>query len=258
MTPIDVSNLTRDPTTLVGELKTGTTGIPSVDQSRTGESANQSAFIRLAELMVGPTAGAWTGFGQEMLRTLSLMPGVVSLGQSPAHSGAMGQAFSTPNQTSNKLQQGSTSSDWKSPVLVLDQNSGQLLEARNFPIPVLQAAGTDFIENPSEQTFSGGVSYGVSTKWVDPLSPLALVPPDSVPSWISQFHIIETSAATGIARQTAIDEIQRVLGGNISVFESGTGQSTFDITFKGGEINASASVASLEASGLFRSVVFKA
>ena len=95
MAAIDVGDLTHDAGTLATELQAGSTHIPVVDGAATGDPAAEAGFVRLTDLLVGPTTGTWVGFGQEMLQTLALLPGVISQGTVTAHSGHRGLGFST-------------------------------------------------------------------------------------------------------------------------------------------------------------------
>jgi hypothetical protein len=73
-TPIDVAGLTHSPSTLAKELRDGTTGVSSVDQSSRGATTPQNVFGRLVTLLVGPTMGSWPGFDPELLHTMAMLP----------------------------------------------------------------------------------------------------------------------------------------------------------------------------------------
>jgi len=258
MAAIDVSNLTHDPATLATQLQGGSTGIPGVDQAATHEAGSVAAFIRLTVLLVGPTSGGWSGFGQEMLKTMALLPGVVALGPATSHSGRAGLAFSTAEQ------QTSPGSDTGAvvPTVVLDAGTGALLEARDFSIPVLQAAAQDFVGSPSAPVYTEGVSYGVGTEWIDPVPPPGIIEQGALPTWISTFHVIEAVTKTTTTEAQVSRVVDQFLGNGNSAYSTtntpGTGEVTFDITVRGTAADDDAVVAALTASGLFESVSVKA
>ncbi len=261
MTAMDVSTLTHDPATLAKQLQAGTTGISSVDRTGIGESAHMAGFVRLTVLLVGPTTGGWSGFAQEMLRTMALLPGVISLGHATSHSGHTGLAFSTEQQATLNPRTGAVIPPWSGPTVILDSRTGTLLEARNFSIPVLQNAAQDFVGSPSAPVYSG-VGYGINTEWIDPVGGTSIIGQGDVPTWISTFHVIEAitkSATTGEEESTVLDPF---LGDGNSAFSDpdvpGAGQTTFDITIRGTAAEAESIADALTASGLFDSVAVKA
>ena len=262
MTPIDVSHLTRDPATLAEQLESGTTGVTSVDQSERGASGPQEAFARLTVLIVGPTSGAWSGYGQEMLQTMALLPGVISLGPMTAHSGRAGVAFSTANVAEVDPATGATEFDSISPVVILDVGTGALLEARNFSIPVLQSAGQDFVGSLDAPVYTEGVGYSVSTTWIDPVGGASVVSQAQLPAWISQFHAVEAVGNPNVGLQTMADVINQFVGNGNSLFSDtkapSSDQTTFDLTITDPDTDVATVVAALTASGLFQSVVVKA
>jgi hypothetical protein len=243
---IDVSNLTHDPATLVEQLQAGTTGISSIDHAAPGDPANVAGFVRLTVLLVGPISGGWPGFGPEMLRTMALLPGIVSLGQSTSHSGSAGLAFSTGS----------------GPTVVLDAQTGALLEARDFDIPVLQSAAQDFVGSASAPVDSGAI-YGITTEWIDPVAPPGVIGQDALPSWINTFHISEavTKATTTSSQVSTV--VTPFIGGEAFTVRDFTaenlnvpspGLTTYDFTIVGTAADADTFVAALRASGLFASV----
>ncbi len=262
MTPIDVSHLTHDPATLAKDLESGTTGVPSVDQSERGASVPQDVFARLTVLIVGPTSGTWSGYRQEMLETMALLPGVISLGPMTAHSGSKGPAFSTPSVAEVDPVTGATESESVSPVVILDASTGALLEARNFSIPVLQSAGQDFVGSPDAPVYTEGVSYGISTTWIDPVGGPSVVDQAQLPSWISGFHAVEAVGNPNVGLQTMADVFDQFIGTGNSLFNDDgmptPTQTTFDLTITDPTTDVAAVVAALDASGLFQSVVVKA
>ena len=263
MVTIDVSNITHDPTTLAAQLQDGTTGIQPIDEHAAQDPASVAGFVRLTALLVGPTSGQWSGFGQEMLETMALLPGVISLGDMTSHSGAAGVGFSTATRVTLNPSTGAVSSSppFSPPTVILDPQSGTLLEARNFDIPVLQSAAQDFVGSPSAPVYTQGVGYGITAQWIDPVAAPSVIAPDALPSWISTFHIIEavTKASTTDSEVSAV--LNPFLGQGNSAFSEGTmpapGQTTYDIAVMGTAANEQNVAAALTASGLFVSVSVK-
>ena len=166
---IDVSKLTQDPTVLADQLQSGTTGIQLIDQTAVGNGPHVAGFIRLAILLTSPTIGQSSGFGQEMLRTMSLVPGVIGLGDMTAHSGMSGLAFTVGEQVTLDPKTGAVVYRWHGPTLILDAQTGALLEARSFSVPLLQSAAQDFVSSQNAPVYTQGVSYGVTAEWIDPV-----------------------------------------------------------------------------------------
>ena len=262
LTPIDVAELTHDPATLAKELQNGTTGVTSIDESARGGSDRQTAFARLVTLIVGPTSGAWSDYGQEMLETMALLPGVISLGKMTAHSGSTGEAFSTENVVAMNPVTGAVESSIPSPIVVLDPTTGALLEARNFSIPVLQSAGQDFVGSPDAPVFTEGVSYGISTTWIDPVGKPTVITGASLPTWIAGFHSIEAVTIPNPDPMAISRVLDQFVGNGNSSFDApglpGPDQTTFELTVTDPSTNIEAVVAALNASGLFQSVTVKA
>src|SRR5664280_2552405 len=187
---IDVSNLTHEPTTLAEQLQSASTGIQSIDQAAVGNGPDVAGFIRLTILLIGPTIDQWTGFGQEMLRTMSLLPGVIGQGEMTAHSGKSGLAFAGGEQVTLNPETGAVGFQWKGPTVILDAQTGALLEARSFSLPtLLQSAAQDFVGSPDAPVYTQGASYGVTADWIDPVGSPTVVTQDALPGWISNFHI---------------------------------------------------------------------
>lgn len=221
---------------------------------------NVAGFLRLTVLLVGPTSGQWYGFGQEMLRTMAL-PGVTSLGQMTGHTGAAGLAFSMSTDSTLSPTSGTVTSSFTPPTVILDPQSGTLLEARNLTVPVLQSAAQDFVSSPSAPVYTEGVGYGITAQWIDPAAALSVVPQDSIPTWIGTFHITEaiTNASATEAQVSAV--VNPFLGiGNSAVMDDNvpdSGKTTYDITVMGTAANEQAVVSALTASGLFASISVK-
>ena len=254
--PIDVSSITHDPATFAAELQAGTTGIESIDEYALGEPANQAAFERLAVLLVSPARGQWSGFGQEMLMTMALVPGVISLGTMTSHAGESGLAFTGQTDVTTNPKDGVTSTS-SPPTVILDSQSGAVLEARNLNFPVLISAAQDFIGSPSAPIYSQGGGYGVTAQWFDPVAPVSVVEGEVVPIWVSTYHIIEAitkPSTTQTEVSSVLANVNRVLSDpNIPA----PGLETFDITVMGTAADAQALVSALTASGLFSTISVK-
>ena len=258
--PIDVANITHDPATFATELQAETTEIQSIDQYTQGEPANQAAFERLAVLLVSPTSGQWSGFGQEMLKTMALLPGVISLGAMTSHAGVSGVAFTAHTDVTINPKDGSVTTS-SSPTVILDPQSGAVLEARNLDFPVLTSAAQDFVGSPSAPIYSQGGGYGVTAQWFDPVGPLNVVAQDALPTWTSTYHVIEAVTKTSTTEAQVSTVVNPFLGnGNMSDLDlnvPAAGQDTFDITVMGTAADEQAAVSALTNSGLFSTVSVK-
>ena len=258
---IDVSALTHDPGLLADQLQSGTTGIASLDQAGMGDTPHVAGFLRSAILLVGPTTGQWSGFGPQMLRTLSRLPGVISLGDRTAHSGRSGPAFTVGEQVTVNPRTGAVESEWNGPTLILDGQTGALLEAGNFNIPVLQSAAQDFVGSPDAAVVTQGVGYGVTTDWIDPVGAPSVVTAERLPSWITDFHIVEAVTLPGIPESATDAVINPFLGNGNSAGQSRgrptPTQTTLDISIIGPASDLTTVVAALNGSHLFASVVVK-
>ncbi|HEY6473250.1 MAG TPA: hypothetical protein VIY26_10190 [Acidimicrobiales bacterium] len=259
--PINVSTMTHDPATLAAQLRDGTTGIGVVDDYARGEPTPVVGFLRLTDLLVGPVEGQWSGFGQEMLDTLSLLPGIVSLGTMTSHSGASGPAFSMPKQITLSPSNGAQTYAFTPPTVILDPQNGSLLEARNLNVSVLSSAAQDFVASADALVFSDGVSYGTTAQWIDPVSGLQVVTQSALPNWITTFHIIEAVTTLSASQAEVSRVINPFLGSGNSAYSDGTipapSQTTYDITIMGTQGTVQDVVNALTASGLFSSVTVK-
>ncbi|HEY1651068.1 MAG TPA: hypothetical protein VGG09_04220 [Acidimicrobiales bacterium] len=259
--PINVANITHDPSTLAAQLANGATGINEIDNYATGEPARVVGFLRLTDLLVGPLEGQWSGFGQEMLNTLSLLPGISALGTMTTHAGASGLAFSMPKQVTLNPNNGAETYAFTPPTVILDPQNGSLLEARNLDFSILQSAAEDFVGGPSALVYTQGVGYGLTAQWVDPVSGLQVIGASLVPSWITTYHVIEAVTAPSATASQLEGLINPFLGNGNSAFSNddvpGAGQSTYDITIMGTATTAQNFANTLIASGLFTSVSVK-
>ena len=235
--PIDVSNISHDPATLASQLQDGTTGISAIDNYASGESAHVVGFLRLTALLVGPLKAQWSGFGQEMLKTMALLPGIVSLGTMASHSGAPGLAFSMPTEVTLSPEYGAETYSFTPPTVILDSQSGNLLEVRHFDYPVLQSAAPDFVGSPTALVYSQGVGYGVTAQWIDPVAGLEVVTQSTLPTWITTFHIIEAVTKPSASESQLSAVVNPFLGNGNSAYTDdnvpGSGQTTYDITIMG-------------------------
>jgi hypothetical protein len=257
----DVSNLTHDPATLASELQNGNTGIPSLDQADVNEEHQVAGFIRLADLLVGPNIGQWSGFGKEILQTMSLLPGVVSLGDLTAHSNAIGPAFTVNDEVELNPKTGAVEWKWAAPIVILDAETGTLLEVRNISIPILQGAAQDFVGSPNAPVYTQGGGYGISTTWADPVGSPSVIDQGSLPGWISMNHLIEVvTLPTTTASQVSAVVNPLLSNGDHGIVDNGVpspGVSTNDITIIGTPAQEATVVQALTNSGLFASVIAK-
>ena len=259
--PIDVLNITHDPTTLASELQARTTGIQPIDQYAVGDRANQAAFERLAVLLVSPTSGQWSGFGQEMLQTMALLPGVISLGMMSSHAGMSGLAFTAQTDATNHRTDRAVPSHASPPTVILDPQSGAVLEVRNLDFPVLMSAAQDFVESPSALIYSQGGGYGVTAQWFDPVAPLSVVAQGALPSWTSTYHVIEAITKMSTTQAQVSTVVNPLLGngntGDLDLNVPEAGQDTFDITVMGTAADEHTVTSALTSSGIFSSVSVK-
>jgi hypothetical protein len=261
MEAIDVSTVTHDPATLAEQLQDGETGIPIIDQ--TAQESYATGFVRLVDLLLGPTTGAWPGFGQEILRTMALLPGIVSHGSMTTHSGQSGLAFSVRQHVVMNPSNGSVLSRWIGPTVILNPNTGALLEARDASLPIeLVSAQDDFVSNPSSPVYLHGAAYNVSTSWVDPSAAPTIIEEGSLPAWVSTYHVIEAITEPTTTVDEAAVAFNPFLGNGNSAYTDeqvpNPKETTFDITILGTMDDVDKVASALESSGLFGSVVVKA
>ena len=262
----DVSNITHNPATLATQLQQGATGIQSLDHDPyplQGDPANVAAFIRLSILLVGPTTGQWSGFGQEILKTMSLLPGVTSLGEATSHSGVQGLAFSATNV--GKAPSPNILSGYITPpTIILDLSTGTVIEARNMILPrVDQSAEQAFVSSASAPLVTEGVTYGATAQWVDPVAALSVTQQDDLPTWISNIHIIKAVTKPSVTepQAEALLKNQPFTGGDSASITDGftdentpaSGRTTFYFTVKDSAAYE-AVVSALKASALFASI----
>jgi hypothetical protein len=271
--PTDVSSITHDPATLATELQDGTTGISAVDHYGDASSPHALAFLRLTNLLLGPLTGQWSGFNQEMLNTMALLPGITSLGSMTTHSGEPGLGFSFPAQVTLNSSTGAVLYKFTPPTVILDAHSGSLLEVRNYDFPILQNAAQDFVGSMDAMVYADGVSYGTTAQWLDPVSGLSIVDQSSIPSWISTYHVIEAITTPTASEQQLDGVVNPYLGNGNSAYTNGgytctpppsgggvpscapkSGVTTYDITIMGSATNVQNVASALQASGLFTSV----
>jgi hypothetical protein len=165
---IDASMLPTDPSTLLHELETGTTGIPEVDQLGSSASALSPAFERAEAILVGPTTGVTPAINAALLKAIAMIPGIKMLGQTTTHSGTTGIGFSGPTE----LGQG---------IIVLDPTTGALLEARNILDTALELAKPDYVTLKGP-IFTKGATDKVTISWVDPVGTPSVVGSSALPA----------------------------------------------------------------------------
>lgn len=247
---IDGSSITHSPSTLVAQLEAGTTGISRIDSVGGGAPSQEGAFIRLTYLLVGPITGSWPGLGQELLEAMAHLPGVVALGKSTSHSGRQGLAFTSRSQPGAVL-----------PVVVLDPNSGSLLEARDLNMSVLTSEAEDFIGGSSSPLFTYGGGYGLTAQWIDPVAPPAVVGEASLPNWIDNIHIVDAVAKPTTTQAEVSPVVQPFLAAGDTFAAAGEGMGGrvlgYDITVVGTTADEAAVVEALTSSGLFESVTVR-
>lgn len=251
---LDGSQLPHDPATLVTQLQSGptgkgSTGIPEVDGAAYDTPDDEAAFCRLTLLLVGPIAGAWPGLGQELLRTMALLPGVVPLGTSTTNSGKEGLAFTSGPQPGVAI-----------PVVVLDPNSGSLLEARDLDMMLLASGAWDFVGSSSAPVANDGGGYGLTARWIDPVASPEIVDQSTLPSWTSDIHIVEAvlKSTTTSAQVNALAQPFLAKGDIWAGSEDKAGTLiASDITVDGTSADERTLVAALTTSGLFESISVK-
>jgi hypothetical protein len=191
----DVSSLPTDPSTLARELTTGTTGIAGIDGLSIPPGENPG-FARVVPLLVGPLTGSSPALNAAIFKALALMPGVQALGETATHTGTTGLGFDAPGA--------SPASD---SAIVVDQNTGALLEARN-----LELFAPDVLSPFMTSAFPGqGFGGQFAIQWIDPSSPAQVVDSTSLPS---EIHPVPppTAVFTAIAKPDASSEQISALG----------------------------------------------
>ena len=146
---------------------------------------------------------------------------------------------------------------WKGPTVILDAQTGALLEARSFSLPtLLQSAAQDFVGSPDAPVYTQGANYGVTADWIDPVGSPKVVTPDALPGWISNFHIIVAVTLPATSNADVIPVISPFLGnGNMDILVPSAGPGdTHDIIIIGSQAKLASVVAALTNSGLFSSV----
>jgi hypothetical protein len=171
----DVSSLPTDPSTLAHELTTGTTGIPGIDNLLIlpGQSPG---FARVVPLLLGPLTGSSPALNAAIFKALALMPGVRALGETTTHTGATGLGFDAPS-----------ASPALDSVIVVDEDTGALLEARNVEQRVDPTALNAFMTPTLPGPFpTGGVVSQFTIQWIDPSSQTQVVDSTSLPPVFQQ------------------------------------------------------------------------
>jgi hypothetical protein len=186
ITPIDVTGLTNDPTSLAHELETGTTGIPSLDQlDQLGSQGGPLVPFDLAVLLlVAPLTGAQPGLLSSLYQALALLPGVSALRTVATHTGTSGEGFAASNSPD-------------AGAIVVDPHSGQLLEIRNLQFGAWHVLWAMLVM--SSFTASGSTSEILqsplvdqlyfSSNWIDPVGTSSNVDGSSIPHLRTQTYL---------------------------------------------------------------------
>jgi hypothetical protein len=264
---IDVSYLPTDSATLAGELNAGTTGVPAVDGVVAMAGAS-TAFARAAILLVGPDSGVTPAFEAALYGALATIPGVDSLGRATTHSGRTGVGFSAITSL------GTT-------TIVIDPSTGALLEARNVADQATFNVLSIHYLAPRQELGHGigsqGGSYGATVLWLDPIrEPMVVGPFTQLTEGDVAIYTIARTDVT-FEQVDALDVmLQHQIGGIASIQGSGStanvtnsnvppattpnGQvinigATNTWTFTGSSKQVRDSLAALQASGLFATIL---
>lgn len=163
---IDVSGLSADPSDLTEGLEKGTTGVAGIDDLPVG-TGTTAAFIRAADILVGPTVDASATQNAAVYDALATLPGITNLGEMTTHSGTQGIGISAMTYLGRS-------------TIIIDPSTGLLLEARNFPdFSTLQALGEAY-EAPSSPFGQKGGTAGAKFIWQDPVGSPSVVGPNAL------------------------------------------------------------------------------
>jgi hypothetical protein len=247
----DVSSLPTDPSTLARELTTGSTGIAGIDHLPNLDGQNPG-FARVVALLVDPLSGASPALHAAIFKALALMPGVRALGETTTHTGATGLGFDAP-----------TNSPASNIAIVVDPNTGTLLEARN-----IELLAPDFLSPFKTAAFPASQSWGGQfvVQWIDPSNQAQVVDTTSLPSEVHPAPpptalftaIVKPGSST--AEVSALEQqiIQQFGRNAFSTFgdeeaQSGTPE-TMNFTFVGSPSQVQAVAAALRGSPIVGSV----
>jgi hypothetical protein len=170
---LNVSSLTSDPSVLASQLTAGDTGISGLD-GVTGPEGSNPGLSRSIVLLTVPLLGAPSDFPSTILRAISQMTNVRSLGTESTHTGAAGDAFAS-GEGSQQV------------TVIFDPSDSSMIEAQNPP----QMAGLWLL--PELQAFTGGSNlpstllhanqgeFTPSLEWIDPTGQTASVPATQLP-----------------------------------------------------------------------------
>lgn len=159
---IDVGGLPTDPSTLARELEvgSGTIGLGVAEGS-----VPNPGFARALILLRSPKLGETTTLQSAILRAIPLLHGVVRLGKQRSAMGNVGVGFAAGRSP-------------RSPAVVLDAQTGNLLEARNFEAGTLyRSVGMMSYWNPYAPTIqdTGIGSVTLTMVGFDPLGEQSVV-----------------------------------------------------------------------------------
>ncbi len=168
---VNVSSLTSDPSLLATQLRSGTTGIPGLDQ---GARTGNQGFEEAVALLTGPITGKPASFGAELYRAIALIPGIQKLGETATHSGQVGLGFAA-NTFSGRV------------VMVIDPSTGKLLEVQNGSVralpPVLNSPSlTSALYPPSVNPIERGFYVAAQVKWSDSAGTRSIVRTSDLPT----------------------------------------------------------------------------
>jgi hypothetical protein len=144
------------------------------------------------------------------------------------------------------------------PTVILDAQTGALLEVSGINLSVSFSAAMDFVGGPDAPMLRQGGSYGATMEWVDPVGDPTVVTTDTLPPWITDVHIVQAVTVPN-ASGTKIDNALRPFLGQTAESlwnqQPTPSQNTYVITLTGTQADTDRVVAALTASGEFASVI---
>jgi hypothetical protein len=147
---IDLAGLSTDPSTLARDLEQGRTGNRAVDHAVANGTVASPGFERALLLLRSPKVGESTAFRSALLHALPLIHGVVRLGHQPTPFDKSAVGFAEGKGPDR-------------PTVILDDRTGQLIEARNVTAGTLfRSVGMISFWNPYAPS-TGGDGTGLIT-----------------------------------------------------------------------------------------------
>jgi len=209
-----------------------------------------NGLVRAAAILLGPTTGPTPALTAAVYRALALMPNVDSLGTVTTHSGMTGVGF------------GSTSPFFGKRAIIVDPDTGQLLELQNIsPTSPYDAMGMS-VERafvlPSTRGLSNSGNSNV--EWLDPVGSPAVVNglPSSLsvqlPSVTAQVTAAESQGvfqSTSVLQNQLAHEFGHNFGGGPSLRR---GALVLYLDFDGPTSQVPSFVSAVKDSGLFQTV----